>query len=89
MWINIMSSRNCESCLGKGEKPGIGHMPGYTCKKCSGTGKIHNFNDVVQSDAQVNEASVTSIEKSKIVLPLAVYLDKPKRGRPKILKITE
>jgi len=38
-----MSSRTCDSCLGSGEKPGIGHMPGYKCKKCSGSGKINNF----------------------------------------------
>lgn len=62
-----MSSRTCESCLGCGEKPGIGHMPGHKCKKCSGTGKINNFNDMFQ----IEEKSETPASPAPTHDPLA------------------
>lgn len=74
-----MSSRSCESCLGSGEKPSLGHMQPYKCLKCSGTGKIHNFNDVVRPD--VKETPIAAPEESRILIPTVI--EEPKRrGRP-------
>jgi hypothetical protein len=86
-----MSSRNCESCLGTGEKPGIGHMPAYKCKKCAGTGIIHNFSAIV-ADHPMNKNDIKIIELSDPLLEMskseerrleAQTAPKPKkRGRP-------
>lgn len=69
-----MSSRTCESCLGSGEKPSLGHMPPYKCIKCAGTGKIHNFNDFGVAE------NLVKIEKETV--PEKHPEDAPRRGRP-------
>lgn len=75
-----MSSRTCESCLGSGEKPSLGHMPPYKCTKCSGTGIIHNFNDVVGA---IKDPPPTVELDTLVLTSSAVSADEPKRrGRP-------
>lgn len=70
-----MSTRTCESCLGTGEKPSLGHMPPYKCTKCAGTGKIHNFNDF-------GKAPENLVEEVKETVPEKQAENAPRRGRP-------
>ena len=76
-----MSSRTCESCLGSGEKPGIGHMPGYKCKKCSGSGIIHNFvvNTPIAETVHNPLGEMSKSEERRLEIQAEAA---PRRGRP-------